>query len=138
MQKVVQRKLADSGLFEPMDDAEREFINFEHKSLLSRFDKLSLADNDMNMTTVLSTIDQDLVPRRRFRNKLVMLKEQNPLVFKEYMALLPTLGLVGSKEALLGKVMVAMKPVMNMPSSSKGFQRERNTLKKKLLLLLQK
>ncbi len=127
--KWYRGKLAESGLFEPMDDSEREFINFEHKSLLSRFDKLSLADNDMNMTTVLSTIDQDLVPRRRFRNKLVMLKEQNPLVFKEYMALLPTLGLVGSKEALLGKVMVAMKPVMNMPEAvQKAFKERRNTL----------
>lgn len=127
--KWYRSKLAESGLFEPMDDSEREFVNFEHKSLISRFDKLSLADGEMNMATVLSTIDKDLEPRKRFRNKLTNLKQENPLVFKEYMALLPTLGLIGSKEALLGKVMVAMKPVMNMPEAlQRAFKERRTTL----------
>lgn len=127
--KWYRMKLADSGLFEPMDDAETEFINFEHKSLLARFDKLNLAEGDVNMASVLSNIDQDLEPRRRFRNKLTNLKQQNPFVFNEYIALLPTLGLVGSKEALLGKVLVAMKPVMNQPQAlQRAFKEKRKSL----------
>ncbi len=125
-------KIDESGLFDPMDDEEAEFVGMERKNLIQQFNGLTLADGDFNMTSVLSTFKKDFEPRMRFRRKLSMLKQQNPFIFKEYIAMLPRIGLVGFKERLLGKVMAEMKPVMNMPEAvQRAFKERRKTLKSK-------
>ncbi len=129
--KWYREKIDGSGLFDAMHPDEEEYAKFERDQLIKKFNGLQLAEGDVNMTSVLSTIDKDLQPRREFRSKLRLLKEKTPLAFEEYIALLPTLGLVGSKEALLNTVTERIKPVMDMPLAVQhAFKERRKSLGK--------
>lgn len=124
-----EKQLDDSGLFHPMDGREEALLNFEQEELKKRFAKLPLAGEDMNMATVLANLQKDLIPRRRFRNRLITLKDQNPDVWNEYFDRVPTLGLLGSREKLLTSIIKEIKPVINKPKAIKKAFKDRRKQK---------
>lgn len=117
-------QLMSSGAFNPMDDRETSFVNFELKELVKRFSNLPLAGDDLSMTKVLSSLKEDLKPRLEFRRKLA---RQTEFIKEEFFALLPTLGLMGSKQELLSKVLAEYEPVLDKPGA---IQKAFNDLRK--------
>lgn len=113
--KWYKLQLQKSGLYEPMNDAEVVFLNNELEGLVNWFKTRPLAKpGDLDMITTLSTLPENMQPQKDFRAKL---KKQSKFVKDEYFRRIPTLALVGSKQALLSQVLSELKGVEDAPDA---------------------
>jgi hypothetical protein len=118
-----KKLLTQSGAFKA-EGKLGKLLAEEKNDLVKYFSKLDLAEGDehSNKVDVLCNIEDTIKPKRAFIERY---RKQTPYVKHLFDKLMPTLSLVGSKEALLDKVLSSVGDMEDQPQAVQHAFKER-------------
>lgn len=111
--KWYEKQMRASGTFEPMNDAEVDYMRRELEGTMKHFSSLNL-DGEYQMIDTIIRLEEDLKPRKEFRANL---KKQSKFVQGEYFRRIGSLKFLESKQGLLDSILSELEGVEDAPSA---------------------
>lgn len=111
-----QRRLKESGAFDPIHESEELSLARERKDLGKWFNKQKLYDGQESKLDTLLNLKDNLRERLLFRGKLKNECQKSSFVKAEYFRRLNFLPFMDSKQALLNNILEEIKEVQDAPA----------------------